>query len=149
MGKAPLPFDDMPQCTCHAGCPDFKNFTSRYWVVIPNPDRPRLDSGIFMERKPFADNFKDCVWREEPDPGITVTSTLRKNVGFAPVPGEWIWTMVYEEPFFSIFYRAQLTNITTPCGFNLTLPRVQGPLGWLGSTITRIEWFENADDVPH
>ncbi len=149
MGKAPLPFDDMPKCTCHAGCPDFVNFTSRYWVVIPNPDVPRLLAGIFMERQPFADNFKDCVWREDPPVLPFNTSTLRKTVGFLAPPGQWEWVMVFEQPVFGRFYRSNLIQDNVPCGQDSILEKTQGPTGWLNTFVTRIEWWENADDVPH
>jgi len=150
MGFAPLPMDPRGKCFCQRGCPNFEQPTSRYWLVIQTGgDFPPLDAGILMEFNPAQSNPQLCTWIPfpalPPNQLVFLTKTPAPTI---PVIGYFLRVIAFIIPFAG--YDTSLRKFFLPCGFDvLEIPKSQGPPGWGDAKIFRIEWWQNANDVPH
>jgi len=151
MGFEPLPFDPMSPCLCHQNCPNFKRVTSRYWARIFGFDvEPRLAEGVLVELDPGSTSQGNCIWTAV-IPFVfpkSFTVLMRHFPPGASLKINW-------EVDFSIFllppdYLAVRTDPQRPCSrVVLDVFKISGPELWQECELTRIEWWQNANDVVH
>jgi len=151
MGFEPLPFDPIGPCLCHRNCPDFKKVSARYWSNTFGVDvEPRLEEGVLMELDPGSSSQSECIWTPTP-PFIFPKSFILVMRHFPqPAPFKINW-----ECIFSIFavpgdYLALRTDRVDPCSFSdQDLFQISGPQDWPQTELIRVDWWKNANDVPH
>ena len=151
MGFEPLPFDPIGPCLCHRRCPTFDKVAARYWVkTITFGDQPRLDAGVLMEIDPGSAGQAQCIWTPVipftfPDRYLYVMVHLAE-----PSPFPIIWRAEFDVLLTPLAYIGIETDPIPPCSAeSLLLTKIAGPALWESSLSFRVEWWQNANDVPH
>ncbi len=151
MGFEPLPFDPIKPCTCHQRCPNFKKVAARYWVKVPTGgDRPRLDSGVLVEFEDASGQEIACFWR--PVIPFLFPSVFFYEKRHFPEGSPFAiqWEVHFDVLLTPLAYLATNTDPPESCSYEtLVLPKLSGPATWGNATAFRVEWWENANDVPH
>lgn len=151
MGFEPLPFDPITPCLCHKNCPDFRKPAARYWVNVDTGGVvPRLDTGVLATIDLGSSGQSICTWSADP-PFIFPQSFLLVKQPRVSIPSAGTrWTASFDQIFPSLDYLAFDVDFPDVCNFStVILPISTAPVGWSDATLVRIEWWQNANDVPH
>ena len=147
----PLPFDPIGPCLCHGNCPDFRKVASRYWVNVDTGGQvSRLEEGVLAELDPGTASIPLCIWSAFPSFQLGVLFQLTKQPKIL-IPREGIrWTVVFDSTLPNFDYLAFDVDFPDPCNFDtVILPISTAPAGWSDATLVRVDWWKNANDVPH
>lgn len=148
----PLPFDPIGPCLCHRRCPTFRKVAARYWVTVDTQGVvPRLDAGVLMELDPGSAGQLICIWTAV-IPFIFPESFQLIMRGFPPnAPFAINWEVVYAVFLVPPEYGAVATDPPDPCSFDtLTLLKLgPDPPTFGNSDLVRVDWWKDANDVPH
>ena len=151
MGFEPLPFDPVGPCLCHRNCSNFQKVSARYWVTVFGFEVvPRLAAGVLMQLDPGSTSQNQCIWTAV-IPFTFPESFLLIQIHEAPAsPFRINYRVEYDVFLTPLSYLSVRTDPDKSCGFNdLDLVKVSGPEDWLGSELIRVDWWKNANDVPH
>ena len=153
----PLPFDPRNACPCHRGCPTFHKATTRIWFVVggaPPPFEFLSDGILFLigvigpGPPDLCGPLQNCAYVPATIPAPMTSGFMCKLFPLdPPVPGTR-WKITINFDGFADYVAADSFPGVT-CDSDLGIPFVSGPFGPLDAAITQVEWFENANDVPH
>ena len=151
VGFEPLPFDPIGPCLCHKNCPDFRKVSARYWVnVDTGGEVPRLDEGILAEIDPGSAGQSICIWTAFPPVTFPQFFQLTKQPRVLSPSEGTRWTMVFNGFFPFLDYLAFDVDFEDVCNFDtVILPKSSGEASWSDCTLVRVDWWKNANDVPH
>lgn len=148
----PLPFDPIKPCLCHRRCPTFRKVAARYWVTVDTQGVvPRLDAGVLTELDPGSSDQVNCTWTAV-IPFVFPEQFQILMRGFPPnAPFAINWEVIYSVFLIPPDYLAVVTDPPNPCDFD-TLTAVKlgpDPPTFGNADLVRVNWWEDANDVPH
>ncbi len=151
MGFEPLPFDPIGPCLCHRNCPNFKKVSARYWSTTFGVDvPPRLAAGVLVEIDPGSAGQATCIWTATPPFIFPEVYQVIMQHFERPSVTKILWSIRFSNVLTPFEYLAIRADRVDPCNFNdQDLFQISGDVDWPQTELIRVEWWQNANDVPH